>query len=346
MPPLDFSFNKDYEPDFKFYDPALLEAVKRENQDVHSFFRLLALCHTVMPEEKHGKIEYQAQSPDEAALVSAARNFGFVFKERSPNSITIEVMGKKEIYELLCILDFNNVRKRMSVILRKDGHLRLYCKGADNVIYERLKKDSEEIMAKTLDHLNKFAGEGLRTLCLSVRDLDESFFNNWKQRHQEAALSQENRDDKLDAIYEEIEKDMSLLGATAIEDKLQDGVPQTIANLSLAGIKLWVLTGDKQGKFLKNINIITYVNYIYMYISNNNIFILNSFTETAINIGYSCQLLTDDLTDVFVIDATTYDGVETQLTRCLDTIKTASTQQKRPTLSIVTFRWDKERSGT
>ncbi|XP_025267737.1 phospholipid-transporting ATPase ID isoform X2 [Camponotus floridanus] len=310
MPPLDFSFNKDYEPDFKFYDPALLEAVKRENQDVHSFFRLLALCHTVMPEEKNGRIEYQAQSPDEAALVSAARNFGFVFKERSPNSITIEVMGKKEIYELLCILDFNNVRKRMSVILRKDGHLRLYCKGADNVIYERLKKDSEEIMTKTLDHLNKFAGEGLRTLCLSVRDLDESFFNNWKQRHQEAALSQENRDDKLDAIYEEIEKDMSLLGATAIEDKLQDGVPQTIANLSLAGIKLWVLTGDKQ--------------------------------ETAINIGYSCQLLTDDLTDVFVIDATTYDGVETQLTRCLDTIKTASTQQKRPTLSIVTFRWDKE----
>ncbi|XP_072752535.1 phospholipid-transporting ATPase ID isoform X2 [Anoplolepis gracilipes] len=310
MPPLDFSFNKDYEPDFKFYDSSLLEAVQRENPDVHSFFRLLALCHTVMPEEKHGKIEYQAQSPDEAALVSAARNFGFVFKERSPNSITIEVMGKKEIYELLCILDFNNVRKRMSVILRKDGHLRLYCKGADNVIYERLKKDSEEIMAKTLDHLNKFAGEGLRTLCLSVRDLDESFFNNWKQRHQEAALSQENRDDKLDAIYEEIEKDMSLLGATAIEDKLQDGVPQTIANLSLAGIKLWVLTGDKQ--------------------------------ETAINIGYSCQLLTDDLTDVFVIDATTYDGVETQLTRYLDTIKTALTQQKRPTLSIVTFRWDKE----
>ncbi|XP_018312350.1 phospholipid-transporting ATPase ID isoform X4 [Mycetomoellerius zeteki] len=305
MPPLDFSFNKDYEPDFKFYDPALLEAVRRENQDVHSFFRLLALCHTVMPEEKHGKIEYQAQSPDEAALVSAARNFGFVFKERSPNSITIEVMGKKEIYELLCILDFNNVRKRMSVILRKDGQLRLYCKGADNVIYERLKKDSEEIMAKTLDHLNKFASEGLRTLCLSVRDLDESFFNNWKQRHQEAALSQENRDDKLDAIYEEIEKDMSLLGATAIEDKLQDGVPQTIANLSLAGIKLWVLTGDKQ--------------------------------ETAINIGYSCQLLTDDLTDVFVVDGTTYDSVESQLMRYLDTIKMASTQQKRPTLSIVTF---------
>ncbi|XP_046141512.1 phospholipid-transporting ATPase ID isoform X5 [Osmia bicornis bicornis] len=313
-PSLDFSFNKDYEPEFKFYDSALLEAVKRDNEDVHSFFRLLALCHTVMPEEKNGRLEYQAQSPDEAALVSAARNFGFVFKERSPNSITIEVMGKREVYELLCILDFNNVRKRMSVILRKDGHLRLYCKGADNVIYERLKKGSEEIMAKSLEHLNKFAGEGLRTLCLSVRDLDEQFFNDWKQRHQEAALSQENRDDKLDAIYEEIEKDMTLLGATAIEDKLQDGVPQTIANLGLAGIKIWVLTGDKQ--------------------------------ETAINIGYSCQLLTDDLTDVFIVDATTYDGVENQLTRYLETIKTTSSHHNRPTLSVVTFRWDKESSDT
>lgn len=115
MPPIDFSFNKDYEPEFRFYDTALLEAVRRNNEDVHSFFRLLALCHTVMPDERNGKLEYQAQSPDEAALVSAARNFGFVFRERSPNSITIDVMGKREIYELLCILDFNNVRKRMSV---------------------------------------------------------------------------------------------------------------------------------------------------------------------------------------------------------------------------------------
>jgi len=82
-----------------------------------------------------------------------------------------------------------------------------------------------------------------------VRDLDERFFNNWKQRHQEAALSLENRDEKLDAIYEEIEKNMTLLGVTAIEDKLQNGVPQTISNLAIADIKLWVLTGDKQGRY-------------------------------------------------------------------------------------------------
>ncbi|XP_019769403.2 phospholipid-transporting ATPase ID [Dendroctonus ponderosae] len=178
--PLDFSFNSNYEPEFRFYDKNLLDSVRRREKDTFLLFRLLALCHTVMSENRDGKLEYQAQSPDEAALVSAARNFGFVFKERTPNSITIEVMGTKEVYELLCILDFNNIRKRMSVILRKDGKLTLYCKGADNVIYERLKLGQDEVKAKTQDHLNKFAGEGLRTLCLAYCDLEENFFNDWK----------------------------------------------------------------------------------------------------------------------------------------------------------------------
>ncbi|KAK6631413.1 hypothetical protein RUM44_005940 [Polyplax serrata] len=307
--PLDFSFNKDYEPGFKFYDKKLLDDVLAKDQNCHNFFRLLALCHTVMADQKGDKLEYQAQSPDEGALVSAARNFGFVFKERTPNSITIEVMGKKEIYELLCILDFNNVRKRMSVILRKNNSLRLYCKGADSVIYERLKPGSNEVAVKTQEHLNKFAGEGLRTLCLAVRDLDEMFFNNWKQRHQEAAMSMENRDEKLDAIYEEIEKNMTLLGVTAIEDKLQDGVPQTISKLAMADMKLWVLTGDKQ--------------------------------ETAINIGYSCQLLTDDMSDIFVVDANTYEDVERQLLKHREAIRNASVNSANDTnISVVTFRWD------
>ncbi|XP_044762025.1 probable phospholipid-transporting ATPase IM isoform X2 [Coccinella septempunctata] len=291
--PLDFSFNPDYEPEFKFYDKKLLDAVKRKNEDVFAFFRLLALCHTVMSEVSDGKLEYQAQSPDEEALVSAARNFGFVFRERTPNTITIEVMGTKEVYELLCILDFNNVRKRMSVILRRNGQLRLYCKGADNVIYERLKKGNDEIKHATQEHLNKFAGEGLRTLCLASRDLDEDFFNNWKLRHQQAAIALEGRDEQLDAIYEEIERDMMLIGVTGIEDKLQDDVPRTISNLILAGIKIWVLTGDKQ--------------------------------ETALNIGYSCQLLTDDLVDVFIVDASTYDEVHQQLNKFKENIRIVNT---------------------
>ncbi|XP_013169831.1 PREDICTED: probable phospholipid-transporting ATPase IM isoform X2 [Papilio xuthus] len=292
--PLDFSFNPEYEPEFKFFDATLLDAVQRGNQQVHDFFRLLALCHTVMPEQKNGRLEYQSQSPDEAALVSAARNFGFVFRERSPNSITIEVMGKTEVYELLCILDFNNVRKRMSVILRKDGEIRLYTKGADNVIYDRLKTDcQQEVRSKTQEHLNKFAGEGLRTLALAWRPLEERGFAEWKRRHQAAALALRDRDERLDAIYEEIETDLLLMGVTAIEDKLQDGVPETIANLSMAGMKIWVLTGDKQ--------------------------------ETAINIGYSCQLLTDDMAEVFIIDGVTHDDVDRQLAKSRESIRVVNT---------------------
>ncbi|KAL7021494.1 hypothetical protein ACKWTF_011893 [Chironomus riparius] len=291
--PIDFSFNPYYEADFKWFDRELLNAVRADETHAHNFFRLLALCHTVMPEYKEGKLEYQAQSPDEAALVSAARNFGFVFKARTPNSITIEVNGSTEEYELLHIIDFNNTRKRMTVILKRHNRIFLYCKGADNVIYERLGLNQMDIKHRTQEHLNKFAGEGLRTLVLAERKIDEVFYSRWKKKYTEASLASSSREEKLEYVYEEIESDMKLIGVTAIEDKLQDGVPEAIANLQLAGIKVWVLTGDKQ--------------------------------ETAINIGYSCQLLTDDMLDVFIVDGITKTEVEQQLRKYKESIKIVNT---------------------
>ncbi|XP_043864362.1 phospholipid-transporting ATPase ID isoform X6 [Drosophila mojavensis] len=347
LEPVDFSANPHHEVDFRWYDRTLLDAVRSDEEHSQNFFRLLALCHTVMAETVDGRLEYQAQSPDEAALVSAARNFGFVFRTRTPNSITIEVMGRIEEYELLHILDFNNVRKRMSVILRRGNSVVLYCKGADNVIYDRLHSGQEDLKARTQDHLNKFAGEGLRTLVLAERRLSEQYYNDWRSRQQEAALSMDSRESKLNAVYEEVESGMQLLGVTAIEDKLQDGVPKSIANLQNAGIKIWVLTGDKQ--------------------------------ETAINIGYSCQLLTDELVDVFIVDGNSVEEVEKQLRQFKESIKifdrfrpggteamnhfnsdssmdpmsvamtqtsafmqdaNGSTMPPPPAISVVTFRWD------
>uniref|UniRef100_T1PJK4 Phospholipid-transporting ATPase n=1 Tax=Musca domestica TaxID=7370 RepID=T1PJK4_MUSDO len=302
MAPVDFSANPEYEPEFRWYDRTLLDAVRSDEEHAHNFFRLLALCHTVMPETVEGRLEYQAQSPDESALVSAARNFGFVFRSRTPNSITIEVMGRKEEYELLHILDFNNVRKRMSVILRQGDRIFLYCKGADSVIYDRLSSSQHEMKARTQDHLNKFAGEGLRTLVLAERPLTSEFYEGWSKRHLEASVSLDNREDKLGAVYEEVESDLLLVGVTAIEDKLQDGVPETIANLQMAGIKIWVLTGDKQ--------------------------------ETAINIGYSCQLLTDDLADVFIVDGSTLEEVERQLRQFKESIRIVNRFRPPPTINL------------
>ncbi|XP_053509931.1 phospholipid-transporting ATPase ID [Ictalurus furcatus] len=280
--PVDFSFNDLADGKFQFYDASLLEAVKLGTPQVCNFFRLLALCHTVMPDETNNELVYQAQSPDEGALVTAARNFGFVFRSRSPESLCVVELGELRCYELLAILDFNNVRKRMSVIVRSpEGQLSLYCKGADTIIYERLHNSCSKLMEVTTEHLNEFAGEGLRTLVLAYKDLDEQYFSEWKQRHHEASTSLDQREEKLNDLFEEVERDLQLIGATAIEDKLQDGVSQTIEQLAKADIKIWVLTGDKQ--------------------------------ETAENIGYSCNLLREEMTDVFVISAKSHEEVRREL---------------------------------
>uniref|UniRef100_A0A8C7XR01 Phospholipid-transporting ATPase n=1 Tax=Oryzias sinensis TaxID=183150 RepID=A0A8C7XR01_9TELE len=265
----DFSGHKLADPKFIFHDHSLVETVREGNSEAHAFFRLLALCHTVMPEEKkEGELNYQAQSPDESALVTAARNFGFVFHCRTPETITVMEMGRNVVYELVAVLDFSNVRKRMSVIVRSpEGKITLFCKGADIVICERLHPSSDKLMEATMKHLNEYAGDGLRTLVLAYKDLDESYLEGWRKRHHEASIAMEEREERLDDLYEEIEKDMTLLGATAVEDKLQDGVPHTIEQLAEADIKIWVLTGDKQ--------------------------------ETAENIGYACNILREDMNEVF-----------------------------------------------
>ncbi|KFW70090.1 putative phospholipid-transporting ATPase ID, partial [Pygoscelis adeliae] len=154
--PVDFSFNPLADLRFQFWDPSLLEAVKLGDPHVHEFFRLLSLCHTVMSEEKsEGELFYKAQSPDEGALVTAARNFGFVFRSRTPKTITVHELGRAITYQLLAILDFNNIRKRMSVIVRSpEGKIRLYCKGADTILLERLHPINQDLTNVTTDHLN------------------------------------------------------------------------------------------------------------------------------------------------------------------------------------------------
>ncbi|XP_013865152.1 phospholipid-transporting ATPase ID isoform X2 [Austrofundulus limnaeus] len=286
---LDFSpFNPLADPQFCFYDDKLLESVKVGDVHTHEFFRLLSLCHTVMSEEKsEGHLVYKAQSPDEGALVTAARNFGFVFRSRTPGTITTSEMGRTVTYSLLAILDFNNIRKRMSVIVRNpEGRIRLYCKGADTVLLERLHPSNLELMTVTSDHLNEYGADGLRTLALAFRDLSEEEWEVWSESHRFAGKATDCREDRLAASYDLIEQDMMLLGATAIEDKLQEGVPETIALLSLTNIKIWVLTGDKQ--------------------------------ETAVNIGYSCKMLTDDMAEVFIISGHTVQSVRQELRSARD----------------------------
>ncbi|ESO08153.1 hypothetical protein HELRODRAFT_75635 [Helobdella robusta] len=306
---VDFSDNPMYEPSFKFYDQDLWEQVKRGNPHVHMFFRLLSLCHTVMPDTVSGNLEYKAQSPDEGALVSAARNFGFVFKDRSMNSITVEVMGRTEIHDLLVILDFTNERKRMSVILKKDNRITLYCKGADSTVFKLLDKKSHALMTETNNHLNLFAQNGLRTLVCAFKEIDPFFYQQWVHKYHKASVALVNRAEKLEEVYEEIERGMVLIGATAIEDKLQDGVSQTINNLVAANMKFWLLTGDK--------------------------------IETAVNIGYSCGLLKDEMEDVFIVDEETRQAtvktVEDKLKINKDVLNAPAKNSATANLSSMSF---------
>ncbi|NXK95009.1 AT8B3 ATPase, partial [Formicarius rufipectus] len=245
-------------------DVMLLEAAQRDSDPVlREFLRLLALCHTVMVEERGDQLVYQAASPDEEALVGAARSLGYVFVARTQDTITISELGRTRTYQVLAMLDFNSDRKRMSVLVRDpQGTIRLYTKGADSVVLERLRCRGRR-EAVTERALDLFAEETLRTLCLASKEVSEAEYQEWGRRHHEATVLLQDRAQELDRLYEEMEQNLELLGATAIEDKLQDGVPETIQLLKLGNIKVWVLTGDKR--------------------------------ETAMNIGFACRLLTDDM---------------------------------------------------
>uniref|UniRef100_A0A8C8BYH1 Phospholipid-transporting ATPase n=1 Tax=Oncorhynchus tshawytscha TaxID=74940 RepID=A0A8C8BYH1_ONCTS len=278
-----YGHNTDSPEEEGFGDPTLPENLHNDHPTatiIQDFLTMMAVCHTAVPEKTEDTIVYQASSPDEGALVRAASSLGFVFSGRTPDSVIIHALGTEQRFELLNVLEFTSDRKRMSVIMRTpSGRIRLYCKGADSVIYERL-ADSSKYKDITLNHLEQFATEGLRTLCYAVTNISDESYEQWAELYQRAATSLTNRALKMEESYELIERNLQLLGATAIEDKLQDKVPETIETLLRAGIKIWILTGDKQ--------------------------------ETAINIGHSCRLLRKNM-GLLVVNEETLEGTRAAL---------------------------------
>ncbi|OQR96809.1 phospholipid-transporting ATPase, partial [Achlya hypogyna] len=259
-----------------FDDPRLVKELATNGPNaerIHEFLTLLSVCHTVIPElnAKTGITNYRASSPDEEALVKAARCLGYNLKTPAP-LLEVEVTHKGQspttkAFTILNVNEFNSTRKRMSLVAQfPDDRIVLLCKGADNVIMPRCKKD--DFTADLNDQLKTFATEGLRTLVLAKRELTTAEYDDWNKTYQEAATSLVNRDQMLDDAAEALEVGMEIVGATAIEDKLQVGVPTTIFNLAQAGIKIWVLTGDKE--------------------------------ETAVNIGHACRLLDDGMKLLYI----------------------------------------------
>ncbi|KAE9132259.1 hypothetical protein PF007_g3795 [Phytophthora fragariae] len=275
-------------PRFVDFDPtelfADLQAGGEQAETLRRFLRHLALCHTLIPTKSLAEMcstsfpEYSASSPDEQALVSAAAFCNVRFVHRTPAAMMLMEPGwaAPSTYKLLNVLEFDSDRKRMTVIVETpDGTIELLCKGADNVIFERLATDQAAMPGgmsydQAADQLTVYAKTGMRTLCLAYKMISRSEYEDWNARYSQAHASMEElvkrrqgRENAIDPLMNEIERDLILLGVTAVQDKLQAGVPATLRLLQETNIKVWTLTGDKM--------------------------------ETAVNIGYASALLSHDM---------------------------------------------------
>ena len=253
---------------------------------IKQYFLNIIINHDVLAEKNKetGKMNFQGSNPDEITLVSAADEFGFTFISRENNIITIEIDNHeeeerktKETYEILQKFDFTSERQRSSIIVKdlSTKKIILYLKGSDRKVFSNLDDYSyENIYPKTKFHADKFAKEGLRTLCYSFKEIKDDEYNNWLKEYDDIkykSINNKTLTNKLESIIEKIESNAILLGVSALEDKLQDGVKKDIQSFIEAGINFWMITGDKM--------------------------------DTAESIGYSCGIFSED-TEVFKIKET------------------------------------------
>ena len=249
------------------------------------FFINIIVNHDVLVEENSNKeISFQGPSPDEITLVTAAYEFGFCFKSREKGIITIEIYDhdqnihkREKKYKILQKFDFTSERQCSSIVVEdlQTKRITLYIKGSDRKIFNILDSYSQQnISQKTKIHLDHFAKQGLRTLCFGLRYISKEDYYYWESRYKE--LKHKSMENKaylkdLENIIKHLESDITLLGVSALEDKLQDEVEKDIKKFIDAGINFWMITGDKM--------------------------------DTAESIGYSCGIISED-TDVYKIKET------------------------------------------
>lgn len=264
------------------------------------FLYSLALCHSCQLQgdntiTSEGSLpsrnpSYQSSSPDEVALCNGAAQMKMIFSSRTGDKVYVDHDSRIIEFELLATVEFSSKRKRMSTIYRyPDGRILLLVKGADSVVIDRLGLQEREKpeYTKTIEIVDRFSSEGLRTLMYAYRELTETEFLEFKRAFDAASLSLENRAALTEQVAEEIERDLKLLGATAIEDRLQEKVPETIEKMRRAGIRLWMLTGDKK--------------------------------ETALNIAGVCKLIRPD-SQVIHITGDDIDEIEISMDSAASTI--------------------------
>ncbi len=231
--------------------------INRDENSIIELFRLVNICNSIVIDysqsTKSNQINYQSSSIDELALVNGSLDCGVTLKDKTISNIKIDFFNKfTEVWEILAILPFDSERKHMSVIAKSKitGEISLYSKGADEVIFCKLKQDIKSNNLKNAIEINDiFARQGLRTLVMGKKVLSPEYFANWFAEYNAILnnmnMSKYEKYEELNRIFDIVEEGMTYIGSSAIEDKLQDDLPETIGLLKEANINIWMLTGDK-----------------------------------------------------------------------------------------------------
>ncbi|XP_016951977.1 phospholipid-transporting ATPase IF [Drosophila biarmipes] len=268
--------------------------LEKLDDEARVFFEALSVCHTVevlqetgdKPQESLESVtekshlmgrkivdHYQATSPDEKAILEGCASLGLVYEGQENDVLRIcrYPSAEKLQFERLHVLEFSSERQRMSVILRDpSGTIWLYSKGAESAIFPRCRASPR--VEQTDGQITKYAQKGLRTMAVARRTLTEEELANFEVLYRKANTQLSNRDELIAECYETVEIDLDLLGATALEDALQEHVGDTLEALQAAGLKIWVLTGDK--------------------------------VETAYNIGLACRHIPPGSKQHFIVNLT------------------------------------------
>ncbi|KAG8282309.1 putative phospholipid-transporting ATPase IF [Homalodisca vitripennis] len=272
--------------------------------EVEQFLLAMALCHCVqtrgemsgqgIPHDTRKVPEYQASSPDEKALVLAASRCGVVFLGTEGGYASVSVRGQIKKFKKLQTLEFSSDRKRMSVVVSdSDDQVWLFCKGAESSMMPLMVSGHRE---ETIRHYTDFSLRGLRTLVLGLRKMDTGEYLRLARalRVARSTIDVTAREARLSEVFNDFETALHLQGATAVEDRLQERVPETLELLRSAGIKVWVLTGDK--------------------------------VETALNIAYSCGHFKQGTRRLDLYDLTSE-------TECLNTLQEFRCQMEEESLA-------------
>ncbi len=232
-------------------DPNIYNTNKRirrnRNKIIRDAITALCLCNNVTPiyNANSNEYDYQASSPDEIALVQFASELNMQLKYRDDTDITLQDSNNyEEKFKILALFPFSSDTKRMGIVLNniETNQKIFYLKGAENVICKLVKEDYTGIIKENTESLSSI---GLRTLVICQKLLSNEDFEQWNKIYQEAITSLEHRKKKIEQAMNLLENKMELLCITGVEDQLQEEVSDTIESLKNAGIKIWMLTGDK-----------------------------------------------------------------------------------------------------